>query len=119
MLAVKKEKGAPGATVTEAELPKMNPDEVLVKVKATSICGTDAHIYAWDEWSQGRIKPPMIFGHECGGEVVEVGSLVKGVKVRDHVSAETHIPCGICKAIETMKAADRQASKVVLYPEEK
>ncbi len=96
MIAVKKEERAPGATVTEADIPQMKPDEVLVKVKATSICGTDAHIYAWDEWSQGRIKPPMIFGHECGGEVLEMGSLVKGVKVGDHVSAETHIPCGIC-----------------------
>lgn len=96
MLAVMKAERAPGATVTEAPIPKIKDDEVLVKVKATSICGTDAHIYFWDEWAQKRIKPPMIFGHECAGVVVEAGKSVKRVKVGDHVSAETHIPCGYC-----------------------
>ena len=92
---MKKER-APGAELVTVDIPKVKPDEVLVKVKATSICGTDAHIYNWDEWSQSRIKPPMIFGHEFAGEVVQVGDLVKRIKVGDHISAETHIPCGHC-----------------------
>ncbi|MFH1549983.1 MAG: L-threonine 3-dehydrogenase [Planctomycetota bacterium] len=104
MLAVMKTERAQGATVTRAPIPKIeNPHEVLIKIKASSICGTDAHIYFWDEWSQGRIKPPMIFGHECAGEVVEVGSLVTRVKVGDYVSPETHIPCGYCPQCLTGK----------------
>jgi threonine 3-dehydrogenase len=96
MLAVMKKKREQGADLTEVDIPTIKPDEVLVKVKATSICGTDTHIYCWDEWAEGRIKPPMIFGHECAGEVVEVGRNVSSVKVGDYVSAETHIPCGHC-----------------------
>jgi len=96
MLAVRKEKPAKGAWLTEIPVPTIKANEALVKVKATSICGTDRHIYEWDEWSQKRIKPPMTFGHECAGEVVEIGKDVKRVKVGDHVSAETHIPCGYC-----------------------
>ena len=96
MLAVMKKERAPGAELVEVDLPKIKADEVLVKVKATSICGTDAHIYNWDEWAQSRIKPPMIFGHEFAGEVIEIGDLVKRIKVGDFISAETHIPCGHC-----------------------
>ena len=96
MLAVMKKERAPGAEIVTVDIPKIKPDEVLVKVKATSICGTDAHIYNWDQWAQSRIKPPMIFGHECAGEVIEVGNLVKRIKMGDFISAETHIPCGHC-----------------------
>ncbi len=103
MLAVMKTERAPGAAVTEADIPTIRENEALVKVKATAICGTDAHIYFWDEWAQNRIKPPMIFGHECAGEVVEIGKNVKRVKVGDHVSAETHIPCGHCPQCLTGK----------------
>ncbi len=96
MLAVMKKKRASGAELVTVDIPRINPDEVLVKVKATSICGTDAHIYNWDEWAQSRIHPPMIFGHEFAGEVVQVGDQVKRIKVGDYISAETHIPCGHC-----------------------
>jgi len=96
MKAISKSEAAPGATVIEAPVPKPKSHEVLVKVRATSICGTDIHIYKWDEWSSKRIKPPMIFGHEFAGEVVEVGAQVDNIKVGDHVSAETHIPCRAC-----------------------
>jgi threonine 3-dehydrogenase len=88
-------KGA-GAEIREAKIPEITSHQVLVKIMATSICGTDLHIYNWDKWSAGRIKPPMIFGHEFSGEVIEIGSQVNHVKVGDHVSAETHIPCGGC-----------------------
>jgi len=96
MLAVMKKERAPGAELEMVDIPKIKPDEVLVKVKATSICGTDAHIYSWDDWAASRIKPPMIFGHECAGEVVQAGDLVRRIDVGDYISAETHIPCGRC-----------------------
>ncbi len=101
MLAAMKKKPAAGAELDHIDIPHPQPDEVLIKMKAASICGTDKHIYTWDKWSQGRIKPPMVFGHECCGEVVEIGSLVKGIKVGDFISAETHVPCGHCYQCRT------------------
>ncbi len=101
MLAAMKTKPSAGAELAVIDIPKPKPDEVLIKVKAASICGTDKHIYTWDKWSQGRIKPPMVFGHECCGEVVEIGSFVKGIKVGDYISAETHVPCGHCYQCRT------------------
>ncbi len=94
MKAVVKVEPAFGAVMMERELPRIAPDQVLVKVRATSICGTDVHIYKWDEWSANRIGAaalPQILGHEVAGDVVEVGAHVKRVAVGDYVSAETHI----------------------------
>ncbi|WP_409292401.1 L-threonine 3-dehydrogenase [Peribacillus sp. SCS-37] len=85
-----------GAKLEMVDIPTIKEDEVLIKVKATSICGTDVHIYTWDEWSQSRVNPPYVFGHEFAGEVVEIGSKVNSVEVGDFVSAETHIVCGRC-----------------------
>lgn len=96
MLAAMKLKRAVGAEMAEILLPRPKADEVLLKIKACSICGTDKHIYNWDNWAQNRIKPPLVFGHECCGEVMEVGSAVKSIKVGDYISAETHIPCLHC-----------------------
>ncbi len=97
MKAVVKTERAEGAEYIDVDMPKLAPDEVLVKVKATSICGTDVHIYQWDEWSQGRIKNiPQTLGHELAGEIVEVGKAVTKAKVGDYISAETHIPCDNC-----------------------
>jgi threonine 3-dehydrogenase len=99
MNAVIKTKPEPGAQWLRTEVPRIAPDQVLVKVRATSICGTDVHIYKWDPWSQGRIgqkKLPQILGHEVAGEVVQAGPQVTRVKVGDYVSAETHIPCKRC-----------------------
>ena len=98
MLSVWKTQPSAGLEIKETEIPKIKPDEVLVKVKATSICGTDLHIYKWDEWAQKRIGKniPYIFGHEMAGEVVELGKNTKGIAVGDHVSAETHISCSYC-----------------------
>lgn len=101
MKAVFKSKAGPGASVCEVPIPKPTSHQVLVKVKATSICGTDVHIYNWDPWAAGRIKPPMIFGHEFSGEVVEVGAQVEHIAVGERVSAETHIPCGGCYQCRT------------------
>ena len=96
MMALWKTSPKPGAELKEAVVPKIGPKEVLVKVKACSICGTDMHIYGWDAWAQSRIKTPVIFGHEFAGEIVEVGKLVESAKIGDHVSGETHIACWNC-----------------------
>lgn len=92
-----KTKPAPGFEMVDANIPEIQDNQVLVKVKATSLCGTDIHIYNWDTWAQGRIHVPQIVGHEFCGEVVEVGKNVKAIKSGDFVSAESHIPCGYCK----------------------
>ena len=96
MRAVVKRTAAPGAELAMVDLPEVGPRDVLVKVEATSICGTDVHIYEWDPWAASRVKPPMIFGHEFAGEVVELGEDATTLKIGDHVSAETHIICGVC-----------------------
>ncbi|ERJ12102.1 L-threonine 3-dehydrogenase [Haloplasma contractile] len=97
MTAVIKEKPAKGAKVITKKIPTdIEPHEVLIKVLATSVCGTDFHIYNWDEWSQNRIKPPLTVGHEFAGEIVKVGDHVKRLKEGDIVSAETHIVCNDC-----------------------
>ncbi len=96
MKALAKMKPAPGLELIETDIPQPGPNDLLVKVQAAAICGTDAHIYAWDAWSQSRIKPPLIVGHELGGEVVAVGKMVGGFKKGDFISAESHIPCGYC-----------------------
>lgn len=94
----------PGLQLIDAEPPKINGHEVLVKVKVTSVCGTDYHIYKWDEWAQARIKPPRIIGHEFAGEVVELGPAVSSCKVGDIVVAESHIGCGTCYQCRTGNA---------------
>lgn len=97
MKSVVKTKRAPGAELCSLEIPHPGPNDVLVKVKAASICGTDVHIYTWDGWAQSRITSlPQTLGHEFAGEVAEVGSLVTRIKPGDMISAETHIPCGAC-----------------------
>ncbi|MFA9558008.1 L-threonine 3-dehydrogenase [Evansella sp. AB-rgal1] len=104
MKAIVKDKMAPGATLKQVPIPEIGDLEVLIQVKATSICGTDVHIYAWDEWSQSRVKPPYVFGHEFAGVVVKKGKLVNNVEIGDHVSAETHIVCGHCPQCLTGQA---------------
>lgn len=96
MKALMKTRPAEGAELVEVPVPKIGPRDLLIKVRMTSICGTDVHIYNWDPWAQSRIKLPLVFGHEFAGDVVAVGELVTGFKPGDFVSAETHIPCGVC-----------------------
>ncbi len=98
MPAIMKTEPAYGAELVEVEVPKPRRGEVLIKVLATSICGTDLHIYEWNDWAKGRIKPPQIMGHEVAGEVVEVGPGVDTIEVGDYISAETHVVCGRCYA---------------------
>ena len=101
MKAVMKMEKAPGAELRDVDVPEIGPKDVLLKVKAAAICGSDIHIYEWTPFAQTRIKPPMIFGHEASGEVVKVGSQVTNVKVGDLVAVETHIPCGECYQCQT------------------
>lgn len=98
MKCVIKEEAGPGhlALVTRP-IPKPGPREVLAKVRAAAICGTDVHIKQWDDWAQKRIRPGVVIGHEFAGEVVEVGGDVRSVKVGDIVSAESHIVCNTCE----------------------
>ena len=97
MKVLSKAKPEEGLWMEEAEIPRPGPNDLLVRVKRTAICGTDIHIYNWDEWSQKTVPTPMVIGHEFAGVVVEVGSEVKGYRVGDRVSAEGHITCGHCR----------------------
>ncbi len=101
MRALAKVRPGPGLELVEVDVPRPGPDDVLIRVTATSICGTDVHIYRWDSWSQHRIKPPLILGHEFAGEIVEVGRRVTHLKPGMAVSAEGHIvdhTCPACRA---------------------
>jgi len=97
MIAVVKQKREAGAKLEEMEIPELGPEDVLIKVKATALCGTDLHIYEWSTWAQNAgIEPPRIMGHEFSGEIVEVGGTVVDLNPGDYVAGETHIPCGKC-----------------------
>jgi len=96
MKALMKIQKAPGLSMEEMPVPKIQDTEVLIKTRKTSICGTDLHIYKWDEWAKKTIPAPMIIGHEFMGTIAEVGKQVTGLKVGDRVSGEGHITCGEC-----------------------
>lgn len=104
MKALVKAKPEPGLTLTDWPDPQPGPAEVVVQVRATSLCGTDAHIYNWNEWASSRIQPPRVIGHEMCGEVVRVGQGVSTVKVGDFVAAESHLTCGTCFQCRTGQA---------------
>jgi threonine 3-dehydrogenase len=101
MWAIRKTAPGPGLEMTTVEVPKIGPGDVLVRVRAASICGTDLHIYDWNPWARDRIKPPLTVGHEFCGDVVAVGSEVHTVQVGDFVSAESHIVDGTCAFCRT------------------
>lgn len=96
MKAVAKTKAAPGFEWIDAPMPEVTSHRVLVRVKAASVCGSDVHLYKWDPWARENLAPPKIIGHECAGEVVEVGDQVEHICVGDHVALESHIPCQGC-----------------------
>ena len=101
MKALIKAKPEEGIWIADVAKPAIGPNDVLIKVKRTAICGTDVHIYNWDEWAQKTIPVPMAVGHEFSGEVVEIGSEVhpehSKLKIGDRVSAEGHVTCGFCR----------------------
>lgn len=110
MCGIVKEYPAAGLTYrTDLPIPQIDDDEILIKVKAVAVCGSDLHIYDWDAWSQLRMHPPVIVGHEAAGDVVEVGSNVTDIRVGDRVAVETHVPCNDCFFCENgMKEICRQ-----------
>ena len=97
MKALVKRHAKEGIWLEDMPEPKVGNNDALVKIKKTAICGTDIHIYNWDEWAQKTIPIPMITGHEYAGEIVELGSNVSDLKVGDIVSGEGHITCGRCR----------------------
>jgi threonine 3-dehydrogenase len=97
MFSLVKAKNEPGIWLEEIPIPSYGVNDVLIKVQKTAICGTDIHIYLWDEWAKSTIPVPMTVGHEFYGEIVEVGSEVKGLKPGQRVSGEGHITCGHCR----------------------
>lgn len=107
MQAIVKQKRAPGLTVTSVPKPTPGPGEVLIAVRHAGVCGTDLHIADWNAWAEGRIKPPVVVGHEFAGEIVAVGDAVSGaagggeLKTGQLVTAEGHIVCGHCLQCRT------------------
>src|SRR6476661_8346282 len=97
MKAVVKAKAEPGLWLDEVPVPEVRGDDVLIHVLKSSICGTDVHIYQWDEWAQKTIPVPMTIGHEFVGQIVEVGSNVTDFHPGDRVSGEGHVDCGRCR----------------------
>ncbi len=97
MKALSKLKAEPGIWMVDTPPPEPGPNDVLIEVSMSAICGTDMHIYNWDEWSQHTIPVPMVVGHEFVGRVAAIGSHVNGLEVGQRVSGEGHITCGFCR----------------------
>lgn len=97
MKALAKLTRSPGLTMTNVKEPTVGHNDVLIRIKKTAICGTDIHIWKWDEWAQKTIPVPMHVGHEYVGEIVEMGQEVRGFSIGDRVSGEGHITCGYCR----------------------
>jgi threonine 3-dehydrogenase len=113
MKALRKPRAAPGAQVESVPIPEIGPSDVLVRVRAASICGTDLHIYHWDRWSASRMHPPLTFGHEFCGHVEKIGAEVTTVAPGDFVSAEMHIADGTCRPCRMGQAHLCQNGKVL------
>jgi threonine 3-dehydrogenase len=103
----------PGFVLRDVPVPTIRDDEVLIQVRRAGVCGTDVHIYEWDEWARGRCVPPFTVGHEFAGDVARVGSLVHDVRVGDRVTAEGHIVDGRCLLCRTGNAHACPHSKVI------
>ena len=97
MIALAKAAPEQGLVFQQVPIPEPGPNEVLIKISKTSICGTDVHIYNWDAWAQKVIKTPLIIGHEFVGQITKLGANVAGFKVGERVSGEGHLVCGLCR----------------------
>ncbi|MBI5538356.1 MAG: L-threonine 3-dehydrogenase [Deltaproteobacteria bacterium] len=97
MKALIKSKREQGIWMGEVPTPEIGPNDLLIKIHKTAICGTDIHIFNWDDWSQRTIPVPMVVGHEFVGEVAEIGAAVQGFAIGDRVSGEGHVTCGHCR----------------------
>src|SRR3954471_19963440 len=97
MKALVKRQSQPGLWLEDVPEPTPGPNDVLIRIDRTGICGTDLHIYKWDAWAQKTIPVPMVVGHEFVGEIVEIGSNVSDFRPGDIVSGEGHLVCGRCR----------------------
>ncbi|NMB50053.1 MAG: L-threonine 3-dehydrogenase [Bacteroidales bacterium] len=97
MKALVKLRPEKGIWMEDVPVPSLGVNDVLIKIKKTAICGTDLHIYKWDDWSQKNIKTPLVIGHEYVGEIVDMGRGVENLKIGDRVTGEGHIACGHCR----------------------
>ena len=97
MKALVKARAERGIWLEDIDKPDIGHNDVLIEVNKTAICGTDIHIFKWDDWAQATIPVPLAVGHEFSGQIVEMGIEVKGLEVGDRVSAEGHISCGVCR----------------------
>ena len=97
MTAVVKAAAGPGAEIDQIAIPEPTGKDVLIEVAASSICGTDVHIFDWNDWARRHIRPPRVFGHEMSGRVVAVGSDVREVEPGTYVAAETHVVDHTCR----------------------
>jgi threonine 3-dehydrogenase len=97
MRALVKARSEPGIWMENVPIPEIGPNDVLIKVRKTAICGTDVHIYKWDEWARKTVPVPMVTGHEFVGTIADFGSAVTGYHVGQRVSGEGHIVCGQCR----------------------
>jgi threonine 3-dehydrogenase len=97
MKALVKSKAKPGLWLEDVDEPKVGINDVLIRVRYTGICGTDVHIYQWDDWAQKPIAVPMTIGHEFVGQIVQIGSNVSDFYPGDIVSGEGHVVCGRCR----------------------
>ncbi len=113
MQAIVKTEPRPGAELRQVAVPEVGLNDVLVRVRAASICGTDLHIYRWDRWSARRIHPPLVFGHEFCGVVEKVGAEVTTVRPGDFVSAEMHLACGHCFQCRTGQRHICQKARII------
>ena len=111
--ALVKESAGPGFVLKDVPIPTIRDDEVLIRVRRAGVCGTDVHIYEWDDWAKGRCKPPFVVGHEFAGEVTQVGQLVTDVRVGDRVTAEGHIVDGRCPLCRTGNAHVCPYTKII------
>jgi threonine 3-dehydrogenase len=113
MKGIVKTSAAPGAVLKDVPIPEVGERDLLVRIKAAAICGTDLHIMHWTPWAQERIHPPMVFGHEFAGEVVSTGAGVRRFKAGDRVAGETHIPCGSCRQCLTGNQHICESMKII------
>jgi threonine 3-dehydrogenase len=111
--ALVKESAGPGFVLKDVPVPTIRDDEVLIRVRRAGVCGTDVHIYDWDDWAKGRCKPPFVVGHEFAGEVTQVGKLVTDVRAGDRVTAEGHIVDGRCPLCRTGNAHVCPFTKII------
>ena len=113
MRALVKESPRAGFALKQVPEPSIREDEVLIRVRRAGVCGTDVHIYDWDDWARGRCRPPFVVGHEFSGDVVRVGALVTDVREGDRVTAEGHIVDGRCLLCRTGNAHVCPHTKII------